>query len=117
MQTSDRGKRVQRLRGKARERAVREVLARWDGSELSKAAFCRREGIASVSLTRWLREFGSGSGRRRRPRSAFVEVRPAEVRRVMGFEVALPSGVTLRVPAGFDGADLSRLLLALRATC
>jgi hypothetical protein len=35
----------------------------------------------------------------------------------MGFEVALPSGVTLRVPAGFDGADLSRLLLALRATC
>ncbi len=37
---------------------VREVLARWGASDLSKAAFCRREGIASVTLSR-------------RPRSAY----------------------------------------------
>jgi len=117
MQTSDRGKRIQRLRGEARERAVREILARWDASDLSKAAFCRREGIASVTLTRWLRRFGSGSRQPRGRRGVFVEVRPAQVTRAVGFEVALPGGVTLRVPLGFEDADLSRLLQVLRPTC
>lgn len=32
-----------------------------------------------------------------------------------GFEVALPSGVEVRVPAGFDAADLRRLLAVLGA--
>jgi ribosomal protein L34E len=37
---------------------VVEVLGRWRSSDLTKAAFCRREGIASVTLNRWLAEFG-----------------------------------------------------------
>jgi hypothetical protein len=31
------------------------------------------------------------------------------------FEVILPAGVRLRVPPGFDGAELERLLAALGA--
>jgi predicted DNA-binding transcriptional regulator AlpA len=37
---------------------VGEVLARWRAAGTSKAAFCRAEGIASVTLSRWLAEFG-----------------------------------------------------------
>jgi hypothetical protein len=96
---------------------IRGVLARWGASSEGKGAFCRREGIASVTLTRWLRRFGSGSRQPRGRRGVFVEVRPAEVTRAAGFEVALPGGVTVRVPVGFEDADLSRLLQVLRPTC
>jgi hypothetical protein len=113
MPASDRGRQVQRLRGEARERAVREVLARWGASELSQAAFCRREGIASVTLSRWLAEFGSAS-RRRSGAAGFVEAL-VRVGARGGFEVLLPSGVRVQVPAGFDGDDLTRLLGVLSA--
>jgi hypothetical protein len=108
---------MRRLGRAARERAIGEVLERWRASREPKGAFCRREGIASVTLTRWLRKFDGDSQSAARSRRAFVEVRPAEVRCAAGFEVEFPGGVTLRVPAGFEAGDLSRLLSALRPTC
>lgn len=110
MPTTDRTGRTQRLRGEARARAAREMLTRWSASELSKAAFCRREGIASVTLTRWLAEFGASAGRvRRQEPPRFVEALvggPAPG----GFEILLPSGVRVQVPAGFDAGDLARIV-------
>jgi len=103
-----------RVRGAARAHAVGEVLGRWRSSDLTKAAFCRREGIASVTLNRWLAEFGETpsvpvSG------PAFVEAVWGEgVDRAL--EVVLPTGVRIRVPQGFDAGDLALVLGAL-ATC
>jgi hypothetical protein len=114
MATSNRaGLRAQRLRGEARARVAHEVLARWRTSEQGKAAFCRREGIAPVTLTRWLAEFGTSGGHARPPR--FVEAivgGPAPG----GFEVVLPGGVRIQVPAGFDAGDLARIVGVL-ASC
>lgn len=64
---------IQRLRGARREAHARGVLGRLAPSGLSKAEFCRREGISTVTLGRWLAEFGAAS-----PSAAgegFVEVR------------------------------------------
>lgn len=109
MQTSHRGRRFQRLRGEARARAVRKVLGRWGATDLNRAAFCRREGIAPVTLTRWLAEFGGSARPVRPPSPRFVE---ALVRGSApgGIEVVLPSGTRVQVPAGFDAGDLARLL-------
>jgi hypothetical protein len=77
-------------------------------------AFCRREGIASVTLTRWLAEFGASAPSSPRQAPRFVE---ALVRRgpSSGFEVALPSGARIAVPAGFDADELARIVGVLRA--
>jgi len=110
--------RFQGLRGEARARAVGEVLARWRVATSSKAAFCRAEGIASVTLSRWLAEFGVPPAGPDTAPTRFVDV-------VLGsrgpaspppFAVTLRSGVRVRIPAGFDHGDLARLLSAL-ASC
>lgn len=101
----------ERLRGPARERAVREVLARWQEANLSKAAFCRQEGIASITLSRWLAQFGpssqTGSGG---PRPRFVEALLTPTPLAESFEIVLGSGTRVSVPRGFDEGDLARLL-------
>jgi hypothetical protein len=101
MKRSSRGEEFRRLRGAARERAARVILARWEGSELSKAAFCRQEGIASVTLTRWLTEFGAGAKRPTTSGPGFVEAVWSGVADAV-LEVVLPTGVRVRVPRGFD---------------
>lgn len=108
--------RFQRLRGEARTRAVGEVLARWRAAGTSKAAFCRAEGIASVTLSRWLAEFG-GHQRPGPLPARFVDVvlGDAGTGSPAPFHATLPGGVRLRIPAGFDTHDLTRLLLALAA--
>jgi hypothetical protein len=106
MRNVARGKRLQRLRGEARERAAREILSRWTASDLSQAAFCRQEGIASITLTRWISEFG----RQARAQSRFVEARVRGARPGGVLEIVLPSGVRIEVPPGFDADDLSRLV-------
>ena len=106
---------VERLRGAARERHAREALGRLEQSGLSKAAFCRREQISTVTLGRWRREFGSSA--RSEPQTGFVEVRldrppPTE------FVLEFPGGRRLRIPAGFDATELERVLSAVaRGTC
>lgn len=106
---------VERLRGTARERHAREALGRLERSGLSKAAFCRREQISTVTLGRWRREFGASA--RSTPQARFVEVR-LDRPPPTGFELELPGGRRLRIPAGFDATELERLLAALaRGTC
>ena len=106
---------VERLRGAARERHAREALERLEQSGLSKAAFCRREQISTVTLGRWRREFGSSA--RSTSQTRFVEVRldrppPTE------FVLEFPGGRRLRIPAGFDATELERVLSAVaRGTC
>ena len=109
------GQRIQRLRGAERDAAIEEVVSRWRSSDSSKVAFCKAEGIATVTLGRWLRKGQAEEAAERAP--VLVEVGRRE-RPVLGeYEVVLPSGVEVRVPAGFGDEDLARLLRALIATC
>lgn len=105
---------IRRLRGRLREAHAREVLGRLAPSGLSKAAFCRTEGISPVTLGRWLAEFGSAA----RPSlgTGFVEVRLDRGSSQPAFELELPSGRKVRVPSGFDATDLRRLLDVVEGT-
>ena len=85
-----------RRRGQEREEYVRQVLARWEGSGLTKVGFCRREGISTVALRRWLGEFREGV---LHPQGGFVEVRlPSPVAPPASFELDLVSGRRPRLP-------------------
>lgn len=107
---------IQRLRGAKREAHARGVLGRLASSGLSKAGFCRKEGISTVTLGRWLEEFGAAATSA--VGEGFVEVRLERGSAREGFELELPSGRHLRIPPGFDAADLERVLgLLERAPC
>lgn len=109
------GKRIWRLRGEERTAAIEEVVSRWRASGASKASFCKAEGIATVTLGRWLRKLDAQSAVERTP--VLVEVGRHERPVREGYEVVLPGGVEVRVPSGFGAEDLSRLLRVLIATC
>ena len=110
------GMRMRGLRGETRLEAIGGVVARWRESGKSRAAFCREVGIATVTLGRWVRQLeaarAAGSNE-----PVFVEVDIPEPPDRDLFEVVLPSGSRVRVPAGFREEDLARLLGVLSAPC
>ena len=110
------GMRIKHLRGDARREALSQVVSEYKSSGLSPAAFCKSVGIATVTLSRWQRELRRApSSKAAAPR--IVEVRPSASAQPLHFELSLPSGAMLRVPHGFDGSDLARLLATLNASC
>ena len=112
MAARDTGRMIRPLRGSERERAVREVLSRWREGGGTKVAFCRREGIACVTLARWLREFPARRGDPAGSRPRFVEA-VLPLTPPAPFEVVLATGQRVCVPHGFDEQDLARLVRAL----
>lgn len=104
------------LRGEVRLKAIREVVVAWRASEKSQAAFSRGLGVASVTLGRWAREVEpSSSVEHEAP--VFVELGSGADDDRDGYEVRLPGGTHVRVPAGFREPDLVRLLRVLSSTC
>jgi transposase-like protein len=109
------------------------VLAEHERSGLSVAEFARRHGISPGSLGWWRyiarRRAAERSGTETRTRvgraaqGKFVEVRVEPEQGVEidvmrgGFEVVLPGGCVVRVPAHFEAAALRRLLATLGAPC
>jgi transposase len=110
----------------------RERVRRWDASGLSAEQFAAREGCKARTLENWrgrLRKAGSRALSTRRPtqpvRSGFVEVlssavvgafttaSAAETQQERPFEVMLPSGARVTVPARFDGESLRALITLL----
>lgn len=110
------GRRVKALRGEARQKEIAAIVSEHEASHLSAAAFCELKGIARVTLGRWKQELRAASRRQAGSSPQFVEVRTSP-RAATGYEVTLPGGASLRVPSGFDEAELGRLLSVLRATC
>lgn len=106
------GRRGRRLLGAEREANARRVLARWEASGLSQVAFCRSEGITTVTLARWRREFGDESKPPESP-VRFVKVEVGGGAGSAVIEVDLASGHRLRVPPGFSAEDLERILAVL----
>ena len=75
----------------------RKIFDRFERTSLSQAAFCRREGIAKGSFSRWKRCFRAPEGEK----AGFVElpapVQPSSTSLEAGeMELVLPGGVRLR---------------------
>ena len=75
----------------------RKIFDRFERTDLSEAAFCRREGIAKGSFSRWKRCFRASEGEK----ADFVEVSPpvepgSAFLEAGEMELVLPGGVRLR---------------------
>jgi len=119
------------------------MVTAWEASGLSQAEFCRRRGLKAVTFAWWKRQLvgkprrgGRGGSARRnagagRSKPSFVEValpdgvaagRSAKVSdlggaQALGYEVALPCGTSIRLPADFDVDRASQLISAVAQSC
>lgn len=106
------------------------LIAEQGASGLSQKAFCRQRGVNRLTFTWWkdrLKHLGSPPAGRPAGRvAARTAKHKASFRQIAGavrlalpadYEVLLESGRTVRVPAGFDEADLRRLVGVLEAAC
>jgi hypothetical protein len=116
-----------------RELEWSRVLAEQERSGLSVAEFARRRGISPGSLGWWryvARRRAAERGAEVRAtlgwaeRDRFIEVRVDRARGEVethamhgAFEVVVPGGCVVRVPAHFEADGLRRLLAALGAPC
>ena len=93
------------------ESQAREVIATLERSGKSVTAFAADHGLDPQRVYLWRRRVARGDG------TTFRElvVRPSAAvgERNGPFEVVLPSGVVVRIPASFDAVALSRLLEVL----
>jgi hypothetical protein len=90
----------------------REVLARFDASGLSAAAFCRENAIAESSFFSWRRRLAP------RPATpAFVEAKvaaiPVAAPPAGAIEIRLRGGRRIRLRRGFDRVLLAEVVAAL----
>jgi hypothetical protein len=114
-----------------REKHWRGLIQEWERGGLSRSVFCDRKAINEGTFGWWCDEIRrrdrerrpvAPKQRRRRRRAAaqpaFVPVRLIEpAPRGATIEVVI-GGRTVRVPAGFDPADLAKLIAVLEPhTC
>jgi len=121
------------MRPETTEQYWRDLIAEQERSGQTVRAFAEERGLSAWSLYGWRSRLGRGRGatgrgsrRRRRPpaeaEQALVAVdvtgasRPA-AEEADAFELELEGGVRVRVPRGFDGEELARLLSAVRTSC
>src|SRR4051812_39339871 len=92
-----------------------KLVARWEASGESAAMFAATVGVSARTLCRWRRELRKQAAADSAvpALTKLVEVRPARLASDDRFEVRLPSGRSVRVPASFDEAALERLLRVL----
>jgi transposase-like protein len=101
------------------------AVAAWRESGLSAAEFCRRHGLVQSTFQWWRWRLGREATPGVAAVPALVAVRvvgspadgggsPAEPAAAV-LELVLPSGVRLRVPAGFDERTVAGVLWALGA--
>ena len=119
-------KRGGKRRDPAREKFWRRTIQEQRQSGLSVRDFCRREGLRDWTFRWWRQELA----RRDHERSAALPGEPAEAapsflsvrvvdleavapRPAPPIEIVLPTGPTVRVPAGFDPRTLGHVLAVL----
>lgn len=83
---------------------------------MSQGRFAREHGLCASYLSRWKTEFPAASDASETP--AFIEIvaKSPSIRlpaTTSTFEVRLPSGIEVAVPADFDSAALRRLISSL----
>jgi transposase-like protein len=92
-----------------------KLVAQWEASGESAAAFGRHVGTNAMTLYRWRRELRNAAQELGPRLAKIVEVRRAPVATDDRFEVRLGDGRTVGVPPSFDGDALGRLLRVLEA--
>jgi hypothetical protein len=92
---------------------ITSIVTEFHASGLSRRAFAKRQNLTEASLSRWLRSAPALA--ESAPRFVRV-VAPASVAPPAWFELALPDGRRLRIPAGCDESAL-RSLLGVLAEC
>ena len=97
------------------------VLKHWKGSGLSLLAYAKREGLSYSKLQYWAAKLGARKVRQARPAIELTPVHvvsetPPKTGVSEPLAAWLPNGVALEIPAGFDQAELLRLVSAL-STC
>lgn len=88
----------------------RELVWQWEHSGQTKQSFARATGVNAKTLGWWAWKL-----RREVARPVFLEVvveEPATATVAPDFEIEV-EGIRVRVPLGFDGAELRRLVDAL----
>jgi hypothetical protein len=98
------------------ERDARAALAALERSGKPVRVFAEEHGLDPQQLYAWRRRVAGGDG------TTFRElvVRPSSPPTHgdgAPFEIVLPSGTVVRVPASFDGAALARLLDVVARAC
>ncbi len=87
-----------RRRFSAEEKAT--VVGRYRESGLTRAEFCRREGVSLFNLQRWLgKQDRSGVAR-------FVEVEARAIAEPGGYRLGFAGGGWLEVQGGFDEREV-----------
>lgn len=85
------------------------LLVEYEGSGMTQAEFCRREGLNEQTFSSWLGKYRKNGKKKR----VFREVRmPGGVVSAKMLEVQLPGGEVLR---GSDSKSLAELVKLLRA--
>lgn len=99
------------------EADARQVLSSWRASGLSLGAWCRREDVGYERVRRWRKQLEASPRRRGKPPALLpVQVlEPTALGDARDFELELPGGLRLHVPAQFDEASLARLLRIVEA--
>lgn len=93
-------------------------IAQWRASGLSRAAYCRDNGIAYHIFRSWTKSSdvtlpdqspaATGFIEVRRPPSGFAELRPTSQA-----SISLPTGLTLRITVGTDAQWIGRVIAAV----
>jgi hypothetical protein len=101
---------------------VAAILERYRASGRTQRAFAEAEGVPLSTLTFWLGRRGQVERAGKAPGSRLVAVRlRAEAAPLAeppeGFELTLPHGIEVRVPASFAEEALRRLLRACGISC
>jgi len=88
------------------------IVTQFHSSGLSRRDFAKRHNLAEASLARWLRTAPAPAA----SAPTFVRVvAPTSASPPAWFELALPDGRRLRIPAGCDPAALRGVLEVLSA--
>jgi transposase-like protein len=101
------------------EGQAREVIAALAHSGKSVNAFATEHGLDPQRVYLWRRRVAGGDGTTFRELVVRPSATVSVAERNGPFEVVLPSGVVVRIPASFDAVALVRLLevLAQARTC
>ncbi len=101
-------------------------LDRWQQSGLSAAVFAKQEKVSEPRLYTWRKRFSdasqapkaatlAASAKPAAPAFVPVKLKAAPAPAVGSFELALKSGVTLRLPADVSASRLAEIVKALAA--
>lgn len=91
------------------------LVTSWRRGEGTQAEIAARAGMPTPTFAWWCQRLAGSSAAS--GRFVAVDVEPEVGARALSFEVVLAGGRCVRVPSGFDGDALLRLLSVLERPC